>query len=642
MVADNFDQSPTQVSNQSIESSVDNAEQPLISQKTNSQNLSKRILILLFTVFVSVIIAFFSYYFYTKHSQNSINQLNNPTLRLKPTGISTNILNVNFSQRKLIATVSASVTIEFWDGNYAFYRVGKIVGGKYQGGDLVDVDTNVGGGRCKSDACSQDNIDRYIKLDNTIVFLPRISQDKVNGGPDSYLPPVSMMSQALFNKTGIPEIIDNASTIPVLEYPTHLSEVNPAMTLDYGDSEQDGTLDATLLMPVFTDPILGKIYTTKPGLSPQGSFYAGIVTKNSMEIPSSGGIGYCHNTACYTNNAFFVFRPDGTYLLYTYAPPFFKTENRSSLFDSSKINWNTGVVVSSNYSTKSAGDCAEETFDEIGVIDPSKISAADLIQLGTVKNSGDAIYGLKDLNNPLIVNFYNNYMDETTANKPYVIDYPTPQTYSSFSSQYPILIWKDPLGRYIRLSNQNLIPPSECEPIIYLYPQKTENVSIKFGDIVHLTSTLPEYNMGWIVSASPNGNIVNLDDTISYPYLFWEGYSTFYPKRDDGFVVKANEVKGLFEQVLPKLGLNIKEAGDFMHAWLSSFNSSPYYFITFYQTETLNQLVPLEITPRPDTFIRIMMEYKPLQKPTVVQPFTFSQVPSRKGLTVVEWGSLRQ
>ena len=45
----------------------------------------------------------------------------------------------------------------------------------------------------------------------------------------------------------------------------------------------------------------------------------------------------------------------------------------------------------------------------------------------------------------------------------------------------------------------------------------------------------------------------------------------------------------------------------------------------------------LSISPKPDTLIRIMMEYKPLNKKTKVNEQKLQKV-DRKGFTAVEWG----
>ena len=47
--------------------------------------------------------------------------------------------------------------------------------------------------------------------------------------------------------------------------------------------------------------------------------------------------------------------------------------------------------------------------------------------------------------------------------------------------------------------------------------------------------------------------------------------------------------------------------------------------------------MPLNITPEPDTTIRVMMEYKKVDFPYEVEEQEL-MTPERKGFTVVEWG----
>ena len=47
--------------------------------------------------------------------------------------------------------------------------------------------------------------------------------------------------------------------------------------------------------------------------------------------------------------------------------------------------------------------------------------------------------------------------------------------------------------------------------------------------------------------------------------------------------------------------------------------------------------MPLEITPKPDSVIRVMMEWKGLNKKVEVKEQTLT-TPVREGFTVVEWG----
>ena len=55
--------------------------------------------------------------------------------------------------------------------------------------------------------------------------------------------------------------------------------------------------------------------------------------------------------------------------------------------------------------------------------------------------------------------------------------------------------------------------------------------------------------------------------------------------------------------------------------------------------DEINNAMPLDINPTPDTLIRVLMTYKGLDKP--IEGITEQQLPTtpiRDGFTVVEWG----
>lgn len=85
------------------------------------------------------------------------------------------------------------------------------------------------------------------------------------------------------------------------------------------------------------------------------------------------------------------------------------------------------------------------------------------------------------------------------------------------------------------------------------------------------------------------------------------------------------------------LGLTEREANEFIIYWLPKLEVNKYNFIRFQTIEEINENMPLEITPTPDTVIRFMMEYKPLTEYIEVQEQTLT-TSVREGFTVVEWG----
>ena len=57
----------------------------------------------------------------------------------------------------------------------------------------------------------------------------------------------------------------------------------------------------------------------------------------------------------------------------------------------------------------------------------------------------------------------------------------------------------------------------------------------------------------------------------------------------------------------------------------------------FETMDEINENMPLEINPKPDTIIRVLMEFKGLDKPIYVKEQKLTS-PNRYGFTVVEWG----
>ena len=66
---------------------------------------------------------------------------------------------------------------------------------------------------------------------------------------------------------------------------------------------------------------------------------------------------------------------------------------------------------------------------------------------------------------------------------------------------------------------------------------------------------------------------------------------------------------------------------------------SPYYFVTFLGNREMNQIAPLIINPKPDTVIRVLMDFTPLTSPINVKEYEIL-TPQRNGFTVVEWGGV--
>ncbi len=177
----------------------------------------------------------------------------------------------------------------------------------------------------------------------------------------------------------------------------------------------------------------------------------------------------------------------------------------------------------------------------------------------------------------------------------------------------------------------------EEKPIIYLYPEQETNVTIKLLKTEKITTTYPKYDDIWDVTAKPNGDLIDNKTGRSLYGLYWEGINYSSMLQEEGFIVKGTDTISFLEDSLAKLGLTEREANEFIIYWLPRLEKNKYNYIHFSGTEFMNQEQPLEVNPKPDTIIRILMEYKPLEKPIKVSKQEL-KAPKRTGFTLIEWG----
>ena len=190
-------------------------------------------------------------------------------------------------------------------------------------------------------------------------------------------------------------------------------------------------------------------------------------------------------------------------------------------------------------------------------------------------------------------------------------------------------------GYYFRFCIKN------CQidkPIIYIYPEESMELSIKLSNPEKITCSYPEYDNGWNVIANPDGTLIDKKTSRKLYSLYWEGISdNSFSNVNDGFVIKGKDTSKFLEEKLKILGLNDIEAEEFIIYWLPKMQSNKYNYIRFATTEEINKIMPLEFSVKPDTLIRILMQYKPLNKYINVNEQVL-ETPRRDGFVVVEWG----
>lgn len=181
--------------------------------------------------------------------------------------------------------------------------------------------------------------------------------------------------------------------------------------------------------------------------------------------------------------------------------------------------------------------------------------------------------------------------------------------------------------------------PFACyKPVIYLYPEKQTDISVNFNSDVKLTCTYPEYKDGWLVTASPDGTLTDKNGQI-FNYLYWEGDINTDFDFSEGFCINGESTAEFLDEALKKLGLTRREANEFIVYWLPLMQNNKYNIISF-QSTAYTEAAELEISPSPDTLIRIFMAYKPSEEYIEIPEQALS-APERKGFTAVEWGGTR-
>lgn len=313
-------------------------------------------------------------------------------------------------------------------------------------------------------------------------------------------------------------------------------------------------------------------------------------------------------------------QPTGLYLVYRYTTDVLKDDN------SVTINYKDGNTSTEKYTWAMVrGGCG--VVDSVNVVDKAYFN--DLTEIGKAGN--EPIYGFKSANHQVVNTIYEAYnydgAREGAVSK------------EQFWKDNGVVVVRNKLGYRVVLVNEKYQAQGECgKPVIYLYPQQKTDVKVKVG--ADITVSDPAYDMGWDVTASPDGQIFNKKDGKTYPYLFWEGQGHgLYPNITEGFVVKRSEAEKTMWAHLAKLGLNQQESKDFMDFWEPKLPNKPYVRLTWFGTSQMDKLAPLELSVKPDTTIRVFLDFKGLDKPYNLKPQKLTHKP-RNGFTLVEWGGL--
>lgn len=190
---------------------------------------------------------------------------------------------------------------------------------------------------------------------------------------------------------------------------------------------------------------------------------------------------------------------------------------------------------------------------------------------------------------------------------------------------------------YRVVSREKCDPNISYKPIIYIYPDKEMDLTIKLKNDKLLTHTYPKYSGSWNIHVDTDGNIYDYKTNKNYYALYWEAFDNSEINMNEGFIVEGKDTVSFLEEKLKYLGLNDREINEFIIYWIDKLENNKYNYIRFRCTEEVNNYMPLEFSEKPDTLIRIIMDYKPLNEKINVKEQELEKA-TRNGFTVVEWG----
>lgn len=326
---------------------------------------------------------------------------------------------------------------------------------------------------------------------------------------------------------------------------------------------------------------------------------------------------------------FYLKLKDGTYCFYTQKYDFIRDDQVPSIkwSDNSTNNdqFSNDLIRFSGCGAGGSKNSGPEIIKKDSTLIQNKVAVATFGQT--------TFYQIKDINNPIVKYLYKEYMtrfDSTT---------PPDLTIEKFAQTKNHFFYQDSTGNWVVFTNQAYGTMYECgKPVIYLYPTEETQVKVQVG--AQISKSEPTYpSQGWLVTAKPNGELTYQNQ--SYPYLFWEGLGNgIYPDyQDQGTLVSQKDLVSTVYKQLSQLGLNQKESADFMEFWQPRLPTTPYVRLTWLNTKDMDTLAPLNVYPKPDTNIRIFLEFEGLEKPVFLKPQKLI-APKRIGFTLIEWGGL--
>ena len=163
---------------------------------------------------------------------------------------------------------------------------------------------------------------------------------------------------------------------------------------------------------------------------------------------------------------------------------------------------------------------------------------------------------------------------------------------------------------------------------LYLYPTQDTAVTVTPGS--EPAFSYPAWKNGLHLTAHPDGTFT-AENGLVYHRLFWEAPASEGFAMEEGFCAAGSDTAAFLEDALTQLGLTRREINDFLLFWLPRMQQSSWNLICFHTDGGA------DLSPAPDTFLRITMVWKALDEPVDIPAQTLT-VPDRTGFTAVLLG----
>ena len=203
-------------------------------------------------------------------------------------------------------------------------------------------------------------------------------------------------------------------------------------------------------------------------------------------------------------------------------------------------------------------------------------------------------------------------------------------------SLIPIPVWYVQAREILEKISKNNISDVEMKPVLYLYPEQEEKVTVTFEHPENLLTTYPKYETKWKVTTTPEGSLYDKNGKYYYA-LYWDEKNNTKEEFKEGFYVTKENAIDFLEETLTQIGLTRREQNEFIMYWLPILEENEKSIVNYTLTEERQEENELIITPKPDSLLRVAINIKKVDKEIKIEKQELPHF-TREGFTAVEWG----